>query len=929
MDVRLTPGFPVNSTTEPELDRFSLKGLKRQLNVLNPDDPHPAKLQVLNPVATSPEREINDRSVTRLIPFFYSDTNKPNKMIPWCTQFERIYESLIEERHWQIEAQLNALSDVQIKSLHIINPPSEFLYKLRITGSLFELASLSSEAGNTFFRVLFDRLTPEELRVALSESIDGDQTLLHYACHLMDEPLYKQLEQKLDRQTLLEMVTRPVNHHAPPLACACLYCDSTYLFDTTIEHNRESVVKLLKGSPGIDQTLLQFMFNDRVYLELISYGPLTLDKYSGRVKYLLARLNKQDHFDAVSFSNKANESALLWACTKTIDITFAELLTESLEDAQIAELCTTKAKNGNSLVQKCIELNRPDIVTKLCFPLRDPLLRFKVLSTYTSEGDSLLQQWLPDCKYFNDKIECLLRGMDDKHRELLIAGDRRIWDPTIDSTDHNYTTMSFSDFLRAQCGLQSRKYVTSLGHQLKIRQQERTPIATAINRKQMCQAKYLWKQIADPELQIKLLLYKTKDQTTLLQHMLDNEAQWQDCKNRLKNTRCQIIHDSFAAELCTHAAAAGRFKDAGYYFREISDPQLKDDLFDDFGKDFLLNHCNRGEKVTDFFVGRQNPSKCTESVIHVLEHSLYNQETMKANLLQLITLQKKAGNKQAFVTWATTPQQGKQCPLTTALSRFSIAHSKINNPECFPHIDDWKPIEWEACLNKRIFEGIMSMMSEEQLQAFFLSLQGSLQESLHEKSSKTLHLLGFKDILATTIDTLPDSGRAFLEQINPARGGNLLHILFEGRFIIHNHIRMNDLIKTLDWLDNTYGLTTFLQSRLENDGSTPLHVLLSTVMKISPSCIMMLPRIQKHILKQLCQPNVDGISLVELLNIKDNNGCTPLHKYFLTYQYNEEITELLIQELGRDTFYQLVNIQDKQGNTVMGECSTIRDRLHE
>ncbi|WP_257293520.1 hypothetical protein, partial [Endozoicomonas sp. YOMI1] len=414
-------------------------------------------------------------------------------MIPWSDHFECIYQSLAQQKHLEIEAQLNALSDVQIQSLFIVTRPTLYGEKRGTENSLLEMAVPSKKAGRIFFRVLFDRLPSEELRHALLESFDDNGTLLHLVCCVMDEPLFKKLEEKLDRQTLLEMVTQPINDLAPPLAFACLYNKSTYLLDTVIHENRELIEKLLKGGADIDQSLLQFMCNDHAR----PYAPrslLTRQEYHQRIKYLLDTLTKQDRFDAVLFTGKSNESPLLWACkiTPVYSDKLVLILTETLDDAQKAELLTAQAETGNSLMQKCLELKKLDKIGTLCTTLSDPLLRFKVLSICTLEGHSFLQQWLlnQDLLRTSDKeyIENMLLDMDDNHRDLIIAGDRCIWDQTIDRTDHKDMT----------------------------RQQEQTPIVDAMNRKKMCLAEFLWEQIADPELQIKLLLYKTRHQTTLL-----------------------------------------------------------------------------------------------------------------------------------------------------------------------------------------------------------------------------------------------------------------------------------------------------------------------------------------------------------------------------------------------------------------------------
>ena len=917
----------VNSNTAPEGNRISFKGSKKQLKVLDSDDPQPVKLQALNPVVTYLERKINNRSVTGVAPFFYSETNQPKTMNPWCIEFECIYRSLAKENHLKVEAQVNALSDVHIKSVPIITPPGEFLSKLQIPGSLFELASVSREAGKIFFQALFDRLTPEQLRVALSESIDGKPTLLYYACRLIDKPLVKQLENKLGRQTLLEMVTRPINHQAPPLACACLYSGSTYLFDTVLWHDRELAVKLVKGGPDIDQTLLQFMCDD-AQSHLISFM-ISIEVHRERIKQLLYTLNKQDRFDAVRFTGKADESALLSVCTKSRDPDLATILTATLDDDQITELCTARAKTGNSLVQKCLESDQINGVIELCMSIRDPLLRYKVLSIRTPAGHSLFQQWC-HCPVIN-RIKDMLHGMGDNHRASLIVGDRRIWDQITESPDPKNMTMSFSDLRQSLCGLRDRKYTIAFGHQFTLRQQRQTPIIYAMSMKNIRLAKFLLEQIADSELKTRLLLHKTENGTSLLQHMFDDGYQWHYLKTRLQNASNPIERDLLVIELYLRAMAAGLFTDADNYSKQLRDPQIKHHLFEKNHKYLLLNLCQNGKTITEAFFSRLTRSQCTKSVVYALEQTLYNNEKhllkhiedpLMESLPQLLTLQKNVGHKDNFVTWATSEQQGKQCPLVTTMKRFVVAYCEKNHPQYFSlGFGNESFIEMEASLNLQLFQGIMSMMNEEQIKVFFLSLQ--------EKSANTLHLLGYKDILATTVDTLDDSGRAFLEQINPANGGNLLHILFENRFIDFSDIRLTDLIETVEWLDETYGLTRFLQGRLEDDGSTPLHVFLSTVKKKSKLTGYISPEVQEHILTQLCQPTADGMVLVELLKLKDNNGCTPLHKFFSCKQTNEEIGKLLINALGLDTFYQLLNIKDKQDTTAMDHCSKNHVHLYE
>ncbi|WOG26841.1 hypothetical protein [Endozoicomonas sp. 8E] len=896
MNIRPNPGpLPVNSDTEPKGGSLS-KSFKRQLNFLDSDDPHPAKLPSLAPVATcSPEGNINARSVTTLEPFIYSDADKPCNMIPWGNEFECIHQSLMQEEHQEIEAQVNALSDAQIQSLFTVTRPSQIGGRPEPTNSLIELAVLSEQAGRIFFQVLFDRLSSEELRHALLEPFDDNETFLHLICRVIDKPLLKKLEEKIDRQTLFEMLTQPINNLAPPLAFACLYNKSTHLFYTVFDEKRELIVKLLKGSPDIDQSILQFMCND-------SARPggalqLTTEKYYQRIKYLLHNLTPQDRFDAIQFTGKSNESALLWACTGTRlhSDELVLILTEELDDVQKARLCTLQSETGHSLIQKCLELNKLDKVASLCMTLHDQSLRFKVLSICTWEGHSFFKQWLLNSNDSNEEnIEYMLRGMNAYHRILIIAGDRSIWDQAIDGTDHQNIT----------------------------RQQEQTPIVETMNSKKMDLAECLWKQIADPELRIKLLLYKTKHQTTLLQHMLDVRGQWDYFKYRIMNTSNEALQNSFAAELYRHALAAERFVDAEYYFSQISDTKLKHDLSND-PKYFLMSLSRKTEADIERFFSQETPSQCTESVIYILEQTLYNKKSLPENLLHFITLQKDAVNKDTFSKWATSPQQGGQCPITIALSRSVIAYRKWKYPQEFKLFSDrGEHREMLACLNMQIFQGIVRTMSEEKVKEFFLSLQ--------DDRYKVLHLVIYKEILKTIVYVLGDSGKAFLEQINPATGGNVLHILFESSLINSEDTELNDIINTVNWLDENYGLTLFLQARLKNDGSTPLHLLfLATANPTLRSQCINSQTLQEHILNRLCQPNADALLLVELFKLKDDNGCTPLHNFFSCKYINNKIGDLLIQKLGLETFFKLMHIKDNQGNTVMDHFSKRNNHLHE
>ena len=897
MDVHLsTSNSPVSPDTKPtgkvSTDLFKFNGLKRQLSALDSDDMPPLKQQVFSPDETGcPEDKIYDRSVTGLIPFFYSEATNSNKWIRWYPLFQDIYNSLQHRETSDIEAQVAKLSDDQIKRLAIANAPTNYEGKDQQSFSLLELADMSGETGNIFFRALFDRLSSEELRVALLELVDDKDTLLHHACCVMDERSFNLLEQKLDKQTLLEMVTRSVNDLAPsPLAFACLFNKSTDLIDTVLHQNRELTEKLLKGSPDIDQSILQYMCNENVS-DIFHLIPLSNSEYHQRIRYLLGFLSKQDRFDAVRFTGKSNVSPLLWACTGAKYSDLADILTETLDEARQAELFTAQAETGNSLVQKCLELNHPDKIATLCMSFSNSLLRFKALSICTSEGHSLFKQWVLDFGRFDDleDIEDMLRGIDDNHRNLLIAGDRSIWDQTDVSTDH---TLSL---------------------------QKQTAIVDAMNQKKMFLAKFLLGKITDPELSIKLLSYKTTHQTTLLHYLLDKggEKQW-FTDDILKSTSNQVDRDHLAAELHTYAFKARRLDEARYYLEQISDPQLKYDLLKDHPEFLSSELFMKGGVITESFFSEQLPFQCTELVVSILEKSLYDKKPLMDYLPQLIALQEKAGDKKAFFRWATSMQQGKECPLIIVMRRFVSAYNKIDDHKYLREITENQK---EARLNKQIFREMIRMMSEEQRKAFFLSVQ--------DNSFDALYLLANKDILVTIVDTFEDSGRAFLEQPNPATGANLLHTLFESTL---NFIDMEKegLIKEIVvWLDKTYRLTSFFQARLENDGSTPLHVLLKKVTRRRLTARGMLPILQEDILKQLCQPSPDGILLVTLLKLKDNDGCTPLHKLYSCKIHNREIDNLLINELGLETFHELMHIKDNQNKSVMDYCSKLHGHLFE
>ncbi len=903
MDISLNLTVSAISNAESKEDKTAGNNLtpislKKQQDSMESGDNNLLDRQISKRTVTChPEEKSTDSSVTSVTPFSDSKTNSPDNMISWSALLKGIYQSLYQQNHLEIKAQLNALSNVQIQSLFIPRP-TECQEKLKITDSLLELASISNEAGSVFYQVLLDRLSLEDLRHVLLKSFDDGETILHQVCRVMDEPLFKKLEDKFDRQTLLEMVTQPMHDLAHPLAFACLYNKSTYLFETVLHEKRELIEKILKGGPDIDQSLLQFMCSDlrRPYRKF----QLTEPEYHHRIKYLLDVLTIQDRLDAILFTGKSNVSALLWACTgkRCISDELIFILTETFSDNQKVDLLTAQAETGHSMVQKCLELKKPEKIVNLSMSFGNPLLRFKVLSICTLEGHSLFQQWLLNSRAkiidhrLLEDIDHMLCDMDDDHRDLIIAGDRCIWDQAFDCTDDMSIT---------------------------LRQQEQTPIVDAMNREAMYLATFLWDRITDQELQIKLLLYKTKHQTTLLKHIIDNGGDWHYLKNRFMFTHDEALKNSFAAELNSHAITAERFDDADYYFRQISDPKLKDDLFKVNHKCFLLNLCNKSVTDIESFFSQQTSPQCTESVLYILEHSLYNHKPLMEKLPYLIALHKKSGNNDTFVQWATSPQKDKKSPLIKALCRFDVAYCKIHYPERFTsRIANIENLNREACFSLQIFQGMVSMMSEKQIKEFFLFLLN--------QSSDTLHLLFYKDVLEIIVDALGDSGRAFLELINPETGENVLHILSKTEFIDYSDVGPDDLIDTVNWLVKKYGLTTFLQGRLKNDDSTPLHLLLVNI-HTSRLRFHIRRTLRECILQDLFQSNSD--LLVDLLKLKDNNGCTPLHKYFPCEFINNEFCDPIIEKTGIETFFKLMHIKDKQGNTVMHHCLKRHKNLHE
>ncbi|WP_257295934.1 hypothetical protein [Endozoicomonas sp. YOMI1] len=884
------PGTSQDDTISSKPD--ALIGLKRNVKELNLADAETTKLPKSS-TATIPEEQIIERPVTSFTHRSRSAINNPDKMRTWCPQFEQIYKYLIAHDTPNLEAQLNGFTEDQIKSLLIAKAPHDFLTKNNdprfYPSSLLEAAG-ESRAGRVFFRFLFDQLTPEELRDALLEPVDGDLTLLHHACCVMEESLFNQLEHKLGMETLIEMVTRPVNSHVPPLAHACLFNESTYLFDTAIEKDRKLIVKLLTGSPDIDETLLQFMFGDIAECGLQFYiNHLNPDTHYQRTSHLLDYLNIQERFDAVRFTGKKIESPLLLACKKGY-LDLFEKLTETFDDNQLVELYTAEAETNNSLLQKCFETNRRYQAEYIVNSIQCPSLRCKVMSVSTSEGYSVFQQLVVynNSIYSTKKINHLLRGMKDSQVDQLITGNPNIWDEAVNGTA------------------------------LTLRQQELTPIVQAMNRNEMQLAKYLWTQITDPDLRINLLVYRSKHQTCLFQHLLETERQWLD--NILANIHSKTGRDLLAAKFFQHVLETGSL-DASDYLRQISDSPLITKLLQDNHKYFLVNLCNNGEMITEDYFSDTTPSQCTDSVVYVLEKSLSGEKHLKENLPQLITAQEKAGDKDAFVKWALSPLHGKESPLLRVLNRFAKTYGMRNKPVeiLSKYRLTLEIVQREARVTKQLFQGMMSMMSEEQIKEFFLS--GLV------RSGENLHLFGYKDILATILGTLGDSGQAVLEKINPTTGENLLHLIFQNHLINRTVIKINrtviksyDLIETVVWLDETYGLTSFLQRRLESDGSTPLHVLLTShKRKFFRSDDP--PTVQKQVLEHLCK-NADHTLLVELLKIGDHNGCTPLHKLFSFQKINDEVVDLLIEELGHETFSELMAIKDKQGKTAMDHFST-------
>ncbi len=842
------------------------------------------------------EKAVIERKLSRCSPPLRS---KICKLATWCSQFEPTYTYLMEHDTVSLEEELNIFTEDQIKSLLTAKPPHELLKANNKSGhravSLAEAAG-ESRAGIIFFRVLFDNLTDKELRDALLEYNDDDVTLLHNACCVMEESLFKQLEGKLGRKTLLDMVVHPVNGLVPPLAFACLFNECTYLFDTAIKENRELIIKLVKGGPDIDETLLQFMFGD-IAEYCLAYYIYRLDSETRqqRVSRLLDHLDKDERFDAVRFTGKKNESPLLSTCKINGIARFEDLfkkLTETLVDNQLVELYTAEAEKNNSLLhsllQKCIESNEFYQIHYIVNSIQCPSLRCKVMSVCISQGHSLFQYLVVCNQNSTHKIDQLMRGMKGSQVDQLIAGNPNIWDDA--ATDHT------------------------------LRQQAQTPIADAMNSGQWQLAKYLWRQITDEDLRIKLLVYRSNHQTNLFQNLLETERQWID--NILANYHSKAGRDIVVAHCFQHALETGS-KDASHYLRQISDSTFNKKLLHDYHKHFLASLYSNGEMITDDYFSNETPSQCTDSIIYVLEKYLSGKEHPKENLPRLMVAQQTAGDKDAFVKWALNPLPGKESPLLTVLNRFAQVYS-MRNKHVSILLENRLTIEIvqkDARLIKLLFQGMMGMMSDELIKGRFLS---------ELVTSDNLHLFGYKDILATILGILGGSGRALLEKINPTTGENLLHLIFHDQVINKTDINPCDIIETVVWLDETYGLTSLLQSRLKSDGSTPLHALLTSKPKKLSRALKRdaTPKVQKQFLEHLFK-NADPTVLVELLKIRDHEGCTPLHKLSSYRNLEDNVVELLVEKLGHETFTELMAIEDKQGKTAMKVFSEKHSFLYE
>ena len=867
---RLKPDISVVDPISSKPD--ALTASKRKVNTFADAEP----TTVPNSSTTEiPEDQIIDRPVIHVNHFSHSAINNPD----WACHrpFRQIYKYLMENDVPNLKAQLNLLKEDQVKSL----------WRVKICDARYASlpqAAVESEVGCVFFQLLFDRLTTEELQGALSESVDGEWTLLHFVVVVMEESLFNQLKQKSGMETLIWMLTRPVSGHIPPLAHAFLYNESSYVFDTAIDYNRELIVKFLKGAPDIDESLLQFMLGDMAS-PLIQNGQ-KLEFF----QHLLDSLDDQEFFEAVRFTGKKRESPLLLACKQGLYKVLLKKLAKILDEYQIVELFTAEEETNKSLLQKCFEIESTFEVDIILNSIRTPLLRFRILSVSTSKGHSIFQQLVHKCTdHTIEKIKDLLSGMNDNQLDQLITVDPNIWDQAVESTDHT------------------------------LRQREQTPIIDAINRNNMRLAKYLWTEITAPDARINLLFYRSKHQTSLFQHMLETDRQ--SLEYQLTSFR-QSRRDLLFAQLFEHSLATKSPNNACHYLKQISNSPFKTKLLDDKHKYFLASLCNHGAMITEDHFSDTTPFQRTDSVVHVLEKSLFDTKRLEENLLQLMTAQQQAGDKDAFVKWALSPLHGKQSPLLTVLNRFAQVYSRRNKPEFF--ISNFRLtlgcnlIEQEVRLTRQLFQAMMSMMSGEQIKEFLSNLI---------INSKTLKLFAYKDILATILDTLGDSGQAVLETIKSTTGENLLHLIFHHDVINEMVIQPCDFIETVVWLDETYGLTSLLTSRLNSDGSTPLHVLLTSD-HISCFRAAKSPIVQKQILEHLGKNN-NRTLLVELLKIEDFSGCTPLHKLFSYHHINNKIIDLLMEELGHETFSELMAIKDKQGKRVLDYFSKKHSSLYE
>ncbi len=455
-------------------------------------------------------------------------------------KFENILESLFANNGSDLERQLKALSEDQFKSLMNVRIPNSVINKslanrdgkfshLGYNSTLPKAAGdggYGDFIGNIFFQILFERLGPEALKVALGTKSDHDEsghTLLHCVCCVIDKENIKTLVEKLGMDIFLALVTSlPCDEGITPLGIACLSSSSTDLFDTVYDHEQDLAVGMIKGSPEGSKTLLQTLFDAREFV-MEEFGHA---EWLRRIQYPpLSKLENTDRFDAVKFSSKSKLSPLQWACGEG-ELDIVKVLLDGFDNSQIAALIMERIEENRSPLHMALNNDQVELACFLCQEIHDLKLRMKALLAGVQEGQSLLQK-LVEQEVDIDDIESLFKGLNDQQRDQLIVGDASHWKQEIECSDHALRQMfspstarnSFGHIPRFINAETVRELVAT--HLNKIKQ---SPVIRALNNWDPKLAEYLWEKITDLELKYKVLLFKPEGRCSLLMKIYEERG---------------------------------------------------------------------------------------------------------------------------------------------------------------------------------------------------------------------------------------------------------------------------------------------------------------------------------------------------------------------------------------------------------------------